>query len=95
MVVHGSINPAWKSTENKEDVERAEFYIKRPAEELYDVKKDPYQLENLAGRPALNGVVKELKLELAAFMEQQGDEGVVTEMRVFERQKRKRKKKNK
>lgn len=37
---------------------------KRPAEELYDVKDDPYQMNNLAGEPRYARVRKELALLL-------------------------------
>lgn len=57
----------------------AKRYIKRPATELYDIKADPLQLDNLAGKEGLNEVVNELELQLTQWMEQQGDEGVKTE----------------
>ena len=37
---------------------------KRPAEELYDVKKDPYQLQNLAGQKRYAGVKTKLAARL-------------------------------
>lgn len=38
-----------------------------PAEELYDTKEDPYELRNLATRPALNPVRESLRKELDAW----------------------------
>ncbi|UCF16867.1 MAG: hypothetical protein JSW59_05295, partial [Phycisphaerales bacterium] len=38
---------------------------KRPAEELYDVKKDPYQLKNLTGQSPYAGVKAELAARLS------------------------------
>lgn len=45
----------------------------RPEEELYDVEKDPYQLNNLASNPGFATVKKELRKELLAWMEKTGD----------------------
>lgn len=57
-------------------------YQKRPAFELYDLQEDPEELRNLADNPALSEVKKRLQLKLDAWMKQQGDEGVATEMLV-------------
>lgn len=77
---------SWLTSENEEEVKRAQFYIKRPEIELYDVENDPYQLHNVADQSALQEVKEELKEELAAYMKQQGDQGVETEMKAFTRQ---------
>ena len=37
---------------------------KRPAEELYDLRKDPFQTNNLAGNPEYEPVRKKLRTEL-------------------------------
>ena len=37
---------------------------KRPADELYDLSKDPYQLTNVAGNPEYKEVLKKLKDQL-------------------------------
>lgn len=54
-------------------------YSFRPAEELYDVKKDPHCLENLIERPEYQDLVKELSSKLDNWMKQQGDLGTETE----------------
>jgi len=54
-------------------------YMRRPAEELYDVKADPHCLTNLIGDPQLSGVRKELSAQLDQWMKSQGDEGAATE----------------
>ncbi len=77
--------PLFKSWLSKDPV-RANFYMNRPEEELYDVVKDPYQLVNLAADPSLKKVKDQLKAELAAFMKQQGDKGIATEMDANNRQ---------
>jgi N-sulfoglucosamine sulfohydrolase len=48
-------------------------YVHRPAEELYDLAADPYELNNLAADPALDGVRRELRRKLAEWCQQQGD----------------------
>ena len=54
-------------------------YQRRPAEELYDVKKDPHCLVNLIEDTALAGVRKELSTQLDGWMVSQGDKGATTE----------------
>jgi len=65
---------------------RVRMYKKRPEFELYDLRKDPYELNNLADDAAYESVFKELKKELEKWMEQQGDEGAETELNALERQ---------
>ncbi|WP_346238836.1 sulfatase [Niabella insulamsoli] len=67
---------------------RAMQYVTRPEEELYDVIKDPWQLHNLAAQPAYKNIKQKLKVQLDAFMKQQGDKGIATEMQAFSRQPR-------
>ncbi len=50
-------------------------FLRRPAVELYDVQKDPWELENLAARPELAAVRADLEQRLRAWMAQQGDPG--------------------
>ena len=54
-------------------------YHYRPAEELYNVAKDPHCLKNLINDPKLAGLKTELSNELDAWMKSQGDQGAVTE----------------
>ena len=65
---------------------RARFYQHRPAEELYDLKYDPYELKNLADDTAYAKIKGQLKKELERWMAQQGDEGNATELTAIERQ---------
>ena len=62
--------------------ERARFYRVRPREELYDLKNDPLELDNLAGRSEFSEMRRQLRTRLHAWMKQQGDEGIATEMLV-------------
>ena len=55
-------------------------YLNRPAEELYDLSKDPHELNNLAGREKQAKVKARLKQQLQDWMTSQGDFGQATEM---------------
>lgn len=76
VLTRGALFKSWM----QKDSARAGFYMKRPEFELYDVLKDPYQLVNLAAESSLQSVQKRMKEKLAAFMKQQGDKGLATEM---------------
>ena len=55
-------------------------YLNRPAEQLYDLSKDPHELNNLAGREKQAKVKARLKQQLQDWMTSQGDLGQATEM---------------
>jgi N-sulfoglucosamine sulfohydrolase len=46
---------------------------KRPAEELYDVRKDPYNVHNLAAHPAFTAKKQEMSQTLSNWMRQTSD----------------------
>ena len=48
-------------------------YAKRPLEELYDVRADPDQVNNLAANPAVAATKEKLWLQLRAYLQQTGD----------------------
>jgi N-sulfoglucosamine sulfohydrolase len=54
-------------------------YHTRPAEELYDLAADPWELKNLAAEAAHADTLKKLRADLDAWMAGQGDEGLKTE----------------
>jgi uncharacterized sulfatase len=54
-------------------------YHHRPAEELYDVQADPWELDNLADHPEYAETLKKLRADVDAWMKDQGDEGLKTE----------------
>ena len=54
------------------------MYRRRPEHELYDVTKDPYELENIAADPANAELMADLRRRLDAWMQSQGDRGVET-----------------
>ncbi len=53
--------------------ERVKMYQHRPAEELYDLRTDPYELNNIAGDPAQEELITDLCARLKEWMKQQGD----------------------
>jgi N-sulfoglucosamine sulfohydrolase len=54
-------------------------YHNRAAEELYDLKADPLQLNNLVAEPAHAATLKALRAHLDRWMQDHGDEGMKTE----------------
>ena len=57
----------------------------RPMIELYDLERDPFEMENLAGRPDLGEVEHQLLLGLTEWMVQQRD---VVPLPIFQRRNR-------
>ena len=48
-------------------------FAKRPAEELYDLSKDPHQINNVAGQPAYAAAQKQLRAQLDQWMKDTAD----------------------
>ena len=69
----GSAGDAWAA-------ERLSFFRQRPPVEFYDLLEDPFELSNLAGEKRYQSIMDELLVELHAWMKQQGDRGVQTEL---------------
>lgn len=79
---------SWQSlAESGDEDARATLarYTRRPAIELYDIIKDPYELNNLASAPDLAETIRRLRGTLDAWMIDQGDKGMQTELSAFER----------
>lgn len=51
----------------------------RPNEELYDIRNDPHEVNNLADDPAFAGKLKELRGRLDTWMEETDDKGRASE----------------
>jgi len=51
----------------------------RPAEELYDLQNDPYEVNNLAGQPQYQTVQNELSAALDNWIDETGDKGQTME----------------
>jgi len=52
-------------------------YIHRPKFELYDLKNDPYEVDNLAGNPRHKGTLTRLQTKLKAFQKRTNDPWIV------------------
>ena len=52
-------------------------FAKRPAEELYDLKNDPHQLQNVADRPEYAAARDELARKLTTLLRETGDPRIV------------------
>ena len=78
--------------ENRNDPEIRPFFLmavdKRPAEELFDIKKDPGCLRNLAGDPAFEPVREKLARRLEEYLAMTGDPRVKGDGEVWESYKR-------
>ncbi len=48
-------------------------FAKRPAEQLYDIQKDPYCTQNVASLPEYKAALSQLKQQLFRDLEEQGD----------------------
>lgn len=51
--------------------------LKRPAEELYDLKNDPWQMNNIADNPEYHTIKKDLSERLNQYLESTGDPRIV------------------
>ena len=71
---------------DEQSIRLIENYSTRPAEELYDCKDDPWNLNNIAADQKLDSVKSRLSEELDAWMKRQGDQGQATELAAEERQ---------
>jgi len=58
------------------------FQCPRPLEELYDIKKDPFEMNNLASEPEMVSVKNELSDALNQWMQKVGDYGVTDEVQM-------------
>ncbi|WP_462251415.1 sulfatase family protein [Ferruginibacter sp.] len=74
-----------KSKSNPEQHAHAVLYRTRPEFELYNIRKDKYELKNLANEPSLQKIKASLFAELQKWMTQQGDKGIETEWKALTR----------
>lgn len=86
----GEIIESWQADARDNPVlaARVAWLFKRPAEELYDVEADPFETRNLAADASLGPVKARLSSALDAWMRQQGDKGMETELAATSRQPR-------
>jgi len=51
--------------------------------ELYDIQKDPHEMENLANNPEYTDVVQRMTADLEAWMKETDDKGMLTEKQLI------------
>lgn len=73
--------------ENKLEGPAAEFYLPKPVEELYDLKEDPFELNNLAENEDLIEVKIEMKNVLDEWISETVDVGFLPEAEMMLRSK--------
>ena len=54
-----------------------EQFLRRPAEELYDLEKDPAEVRNLVGDPEQAKTLEHFRRKLRACQEKTGDPWVI------------------
>ena len=59
-------------------------YGRRPREELFDLKKDPHQMRNVAGDPAYSEVLTDLREQLLSELKRNGDPRLIDDGKFFE-----------
>lgn len=72
----GSVTKAWLVTNRNDSAVRPYFeraFGRRPVEELYDLRRDPHQLKNVATDPAFAAAKRELSSRLERVMQETGD----------------------
>ena len=77
---------SWKNASSNFASQQVARYLRRPAEELYELKTDPWCLRNIAGKASTGDIQGKLSASLDAWMKQQGDQGDATERAAKGRQ---------
>jgi arylsulfatase A-like enzyme len=57
----------------------------RPPEELYDVRRDPHQIENVAAEPAHRATLERMRAAVHEWMTRVGDQGLINEPEMIQR----------
>lgn len=71
-----------KAAHSASDKKLVDRITHRPAVELYNVKNDPYELNNLAADPGYSAVVKKYSEQLRQWMHDQGDTGILMDQPI-------------
>ena len=70
-------SPTWRAMAARPSVglgaRTLQAFLHRPSEELYDLRKDPAEVKNLAGDPAHRAVLERMRAELTTFRTDTGD----------------------
>ncbi|WP_460948262.1 sulfatase family protein [Spirosoma daeguense] len=67
-----------KAKTDANTAQRVRAYQQRPAEELYDLEKDPYELRNLAYAPENSATLTAFRRAMETWMESQNDQDGLT-----------------
>jgi len=88
-------NSSWQSWLKKAGqgelfaIQQVTNFQHRPAEELYDMETDPYEMDNLLLKKSIDQSLilrkEKLRLKLLEWMKQQGDKGQQTELDAYQR----------
>ena len=81
---------AWRKLHEEgklNETRNAYFITPRPVEELYDVAKDPHQINNLAGEKKFQSILVEMRQELKNWMIKTHDLGLLPEYEMHRRAK--------
>ncbi|QQS48967.1 MAG: sulfatase [Acidobacteriota bacterium] len=74
---------------NRNDSKWKKYYdiafARRPAEELYDLRKDPFQIKNVASDPSYKAEREKLSAQLMKILTEAGDPRVTGDRMTFER----------
>lgn len=73
----------WKNRKKYKQVYKLAFG-KRLAEELYNIRQDPYNMNNLANDPKYNEVKKELRIKLQQYLVETEDPRILDNGRLFD-----------
>ena len=65
---------------NERALEKVARVTKRPKMELYNIQNDPFEEYNLIDKPGSEAIIEALLPSLIAWMDDQGDLGVQTEL---------------
>ena len=66
----------WNASTNTHTYDLVERYMHRPAEQLYQIPSDPYEMDNLADRAEYTALKRKLSAKLDEWMLAQGDPGI-------------------
>ncbi|MHC4996051.1 MAG: sulfatase family protein [Planctomycetota bacterium] len=95
-LTRGSMFQSWRDAAKTDPdaADKVHRYQHRPPIEFYDIVSDPYEWNNLAEDPKYTAEIAKLRVQLDAWMRDQGDLGQQTELDAYERQGMSRRAKN-
>lgn len=82
MAMMQNMRQLWEANKLPEPVGRW-FSTPKPEEELYDLRQDPYELNNLAAMPALKDTLVFLRNSLDQWMLESSDMGAIPEKEII------------